>query len=265
MKKININGAQLAYRESGSGAPLIFLHAFPLNQTMWDDQVTFFSPKYRVITFDWRGFGESSLGPAPSTMTVFAQDLTALLDELRIDRAAICGLSMGGYAAFSFLRNHPDRISALILSDTRATADNEEGKRGRYEMAELARSEGSSAIVELMIPRLIGATSLQNDPQIAERVKAMIESSQAEGIAQALSGMAERLDSTDLLSQIKCPTLIIVGNEDKLTPPSEAEKMSQAISGSTLEVIVNAGHLPNIEQPEIFSRAILNFLKEKTD
>lgn len=262
MKKAAVNGIEIAYRDEGDGNPIVFLHAFPLNQTMWDGQVKAFCENHRVITFDWRGFGKSTLGTESTTMNLFADDLACLLDALGVDLATICGLSMGGYAALAFYRKYADRVSALILADTRANRDTEEGKRARYEMAELARKSGPSALVEIMIPRLIGATTLQNNPRVAKRVQNMIESNSAEGIAQALLGMAERDDSTDLLAQINCPTLVIAGSEDKLTPPSEAEKMSEAICNANFEVISGAGHLPNIEQPGDFNRVITQFLNE---
>jgi 3-oxoadipate enol-lactonase len=254
-----ING--ITYRDEGAGRPIVFLHAFPLNQTMWDEQVASLAPNYRVITFDWRGFGESLLGNGISTMEDCADDLAGLLNRLSIEHAIICGLSMGGYASFAFHRKYSERISALILADTRATPDNEEGKRGRYEMAELARNKGAIALVDKMLPRLLGETTQRNKPAVVERVKAMIESGQPEGIAQALLAMAGRPDSTVMLPQIGCPALIIVGNEDKLTPPSESEKMCQAIPDSTLAIIDDAGHLPNIEQPESFNGVISQFLR----
>jgi pimeloyl-ACP methyl ester carboxylesterase len=260
MNKIEVNGAELAYRDVGTGKPIVFLHAFPLNQTMWDDQVTDLSTHRRVITFDWRGFGNSTLGDGISTMDTFADDLAGLLNELAIDQAVVCGLSMGGYAAFAFYRKYSGKVAALILADTKPQADTEEGKRGRYEMAELARSKGSSALVETMIPRLIGENTLRSNPQVYERLKKMIESAQPDGIAQALIAMAGRNDSTDLLTGISCRSLIIVGKEDKLTPPGDAEKMHRAIRGSSIEIIQNAGHLPNIEQKESFNQAVSIFL-----
>jgi pimeloyl-ACP methyl ester carboxylesterase len=260
MKKVRIHGAELAYRDEGSGKPIVFLHAFPLNQTMWDDQVSALASDYRVISCDWRGFGQSTLGDGISSLETFADDVAGLLRELSLSKAVICGLSMGGYGAFAFYRKYSQMVTALILADTKAGADTEEGKKGRSEMAELARSKGPSALVEIMTPRLLGESTLKNDPNAVKRVKTMIESAQAEGIAQALTAMADRPDSTELLSQINRPTLIIVGKEDKLTPPSEAEKMNQAIAGSALELVQNCGHLPNIERPESFNRAVRGFL-----
>ncbi len=262
MKRVTVNGVEMACRDEGSGNPLVFLHAFPLNQTMWDDQVTALRTDHRVITFDWRGFGESALGAETTSMSLFADDLAGLLNELGIERTTICGLSMGGYVAFAFYRKFTDRVSALILSDTRANTDTDEGKRARYEMAELVRKSGPSALVESMTTRLIGSTTFENSQRVVERLQRIIESNSAEGIAQALIGMAERDNSSDLLGRINFPTMVIVGSEDKLTPPSEVERMSNAIGNAKFKVIPGAGHLPNIEQPAEFNRAITKFLNE---
>ena len=261
MNKVKVNDVELAFRDEGKGSPVVFLHAFPLNQSMWDEQLAEFSGTHRIITFDWRGFGDSSLGVSDSTMPQFADDLAGLLDRLGIGSATICGLSMGGYAAFAFCRKYPARVNALILCDTRAVTDTEEGKRARFETADLARSQGASAIAELMIPKLLGETTLNTRPQIAERVRTMIETANPEGIARALIGMAGRDDSTDLLAKINCPTLVVVGEEDTLTSPSESEKMSAAIRGSQLAVISKAGHLANLESATDFNRIVGDFLK----
>lgn len=262
MNNLRINNVELAYRDESTGEPIVFLHAFPLNQTMWDNQVAEFQSTNRIITFDWRGFGDSSVGSENHGLTGFADDLASLLDELKIQRATICGLSMGGYSAFAFYRKYANRVKALILCDTRATADTDEGKKSRYEMAELARQRGASALVETMIPKLLGESTLKTKPEIVAKVKKMIEGAHPEGIAQALIGMAQRADSTDLLAGITCPTLIVVGKEDKLTPPSDAEKMNQSIAFSHLQIIENAGHLPNLEEPDSFNQALGNFLKQ---
>ena len=266
MKKLRINSngpsPELACRDEGAGLPIIFLHAFPLSQRMWDEQITAFSLANRVITFDWRGFGESELCGDSFLMETFADDLAGLMDGLKIDRAVVCGLSMGGYAAFAFYRTYADRVAALILSDTRAGTDTEEGKRGRYEMADKALQTGSSAIAEIVISKLLGPLTLQHKPQVIATVKAVIAANRPEAIAAAQRGMAERQDSTDLLSKISCPTLIIVGSDDALTPPSEAEKMHNQIPGSTFVIINQAGHLPNLEQPEEFNRVVADFLKQ---
>jgi len=260
MKTASINGVEIRYRDEGTGRPLVFLHAFPLSQKMWNDQVAAFAPSFRVITFDWRGFGESSLPEGSSEMASFADDLIGLLDLLEIDRAVICGLSMGGYAAFSFLSNHANRVKALILADTRATADTEEGRNNRLTMAALVREKGPTAIVEQMTGRLLGAKTIKGNPEAVARVRSMIEANQSEGIARALLGMAARPDSTPLLATIACPTLIVVGEDDVLTPPADAKAMSAGIAGAELEIISNVGHLPNIESPSEFNRILQGFL-----
>lgn len=264
MKKISINSGtesiELAYRDEGEGTTVIFLHAFPLSQRMWDSQIKALSASHRVLTFDWRGFGESNLGAGNSSMETFADDLAELLKALEIEQVVLCGLSMGGYAALAFYRKYSAKVSGLILADTKAGADTEEARRSRYEMAEQARQKGSSAIAELMIPKLLGLSTQQNNAQIAEEVKAIIANNAAEAIAAAQEGMAQRKDSNDLLAEISCPTLIIAGSEDTLTPPSEAETMGSRIRSAEVKIIDKAGHLSNLEQPEIFNQLVLKFL-----
>jgi pimeloyl-ACP methyl ester carboxylesterase len=271
MNKAVIHDVELAYRDLGNGnktgAPVVFLHAFPLNQTMWDDQVKYLSPGRRVITFDWRGFGGSSLGAEPTTMGRFADDLAGLLRRLEVERAVVCGLSMGGYAAFAFYKKYASMVAALILADTRAGVDTEAGKQNRHATAALARKSGPGALVDVMTPKLLGPAALRDDSPIvgrrpAERVREMIESNSAEGVAQASLAMAARDDSTDLLGEIRCPSLVIVGAEDGLTPPGEAEKMSRGIPRAGLRIIPDAGHLSNLERPDDFNVAIAEFIAE---
>ncbi len=261
LERKRINGVEINYRDEGAGKPIVFLHAFPLNQCMWDEQVAYFSAHHRVVTFDWRGFGNSELGSDSLTLETFADDLASLLNELTIEQAIICGLSMGGYAAFSFYRKYAPRVAALILADTRPGTDTEEGKKARIEMAALVRQLGPTALLEKLIPRLLGPTTRQTKPEVVARVQKMIAENQTEGIARALLCMAERPDSTRLLSQIESPTLIIAGSEDELTPPAEAEEMRDGIPHASLEVIYQAGHLSNLEQPDAFNKAVANFLE----
>ncbi len=259
--KIQANNTEIAYRDRGEGKAIIFLHAFPLSQIMWDDQIDQLSTSHRVITFDWRGFGDSRLGDGIASLDLFADDLAALMDGLSIQKATICGLSMGGYAALAFFRRHGHRIEKLILADTRATTDTEEGRRGRFETAEAVRLHGVEVIIETMLPRLVGETSLKNRHDVCDKVRSMIKSADPETVAQALIAMAGRSDSSELLAEIKIPTLIIVGSEDKLTPPVEAEFIRQGIPNSQMCIINGAGHLPNMESPADFNLAIANFLK----
>ena len=263
----------LTWRDSGKvghAEPLVFLHAFPLDQSMWDPQFDFFSRSRRVITLDWPGLGQSSLSElaAPGAgLEPYAQRLLRLLDHLEIERAGICGLSMGGYAALALFRLAPDRVGSLILCDTRATADPAEVKQGRYETVERLGRLGVEAIeglVKTMTPRLLGETTLTGSPYLVGKIEKMIRQNGPAGIARALTALAERPDSSDLLAAIgnreNGRTLLVVGNEDMLTPPSEMELLSKAISGSTFVIIEGAGHLPNLEQSRLFNKALGEFL-----
>jgi 3-oxoadipate enol-lactonase len=260
MKKIKVNDVELAYRDEGSGHPIVFLHAFPVTQRMWDGQLAALAPAYRVITFDWRGFGESALGERAASMDIFADDLAGLMGALQIERAAVCGLSMGGYAALAFYRKYAARVAALILADTRAGADAEEAKRARYEISDQVLREGLSKLPDQLLPKLLAPDTPTLQPQVAEQVRAMIVNNQAEGVVRAQAAMAERTDSAPLFDKINCPTLVIVGEKDTLTPPSEAEKMRVGIPGAQLKIIPAAGHLSNLERPDAFNQTLSEFL-----
>jgi 3-oxoadipate enol-lactonase len=259
---INVNAVEVAYTDRGIGVPVIFLHAFPLNRDMWTQQIASLldEHRFRLVAPDWRGFGESKLTEAVSTMNTFAADLATLMDALGMPRAILCSLSMGGYAAFAFLRAYPQRVAGLILADTKPTADDEAGKANREQVALLAESQGTDAIADLQIPKLLSEYTRQHHPEIESRVRRMIASATPRGIAAAARGMALRQDSTDLLSSINFPTLVLVGEHDALTPPSIAQAYAQHIPDSQFAVIPHAGHLSNLEQPEIFLTHVRTFL-----
>jgi 3-oxoadipate enol-lactonase len=268
MSLIRIKNVDLSVRNYGAPTadghvPVVFLHAFPLDQTMWDDQVAGLRSEYRLITFDWRGFGESASGPETPSIDVFADDLAGLLDHLKIRRAVVCGLSMGGYAAFAFHRRYKERIAALVLSNTRAGADSPDGRQSRLEMANLVRKSGTEAIADSMLFRLLGSSTRSARPSLVERVRRTILRNRPEGVAQALLAMAGRPDSTDMLGLVECPVLVIAGTEDAIITADEMEAMSSLIPSAEFCRIEAAGHLSNIEQPAIFNRAVTSFL-EKT-
>ena len=258
--KTAINGIAIDYHDEGSGLPVVLIHAFPLNQTMWDEQVAALRHRCRTITLDLRGFGLSDAPPGAYQMEQMAADVRALLSFLSIERAVITGLSMGGYTALAFYRNYPDAVRALVLADTRASADTHEARSRRIKSAEKAEREGSAAIALEVAPALLGKTTQQTDSAIVERVLEMIRANSAQGIAGAQRGMAQRRDSTYILPGIDVPVLIIVGDEDELTPPSEAENLRSGIPHSRLQIIENAGHLSNLEQPEQFNAALVEFI-----
>jgi 3-oxoadipate enol-lactonase len=255
-----IGGVELAWEEAGQGLPVLLLHAFPLNRGMWEPQRESLAGRYRVITPDFRGHGESEIPPEDSTMERLAEDVRGLLDALGLERVVLSGLSMGGYVAFAFYRRYPERVLALILADTRASADSEEGRRGRAELAAVAEKEGSPAVAEHMLPKLLATSTHEQQPQVVAAVRAMIHTTRPAGIARALRGMAARPDSQDLLAKIQCPTLVVVGGEDTLTPPADSETLAKAVPGARLELIPGAGHLSNLEQPARFNDLLHDFL-----
>jgi pimeloyl-ACP methyl ester carboxylesterase len=259
--KALVNGIALAYEDRGNGLPVVFLHAFPLNRTMWAEQQAAFSPLYRVITVDLRGHGESDAPLWLYTLDQAADDVRGLLDHLGISRAVLVGLSMGGYILFAFYRRYAERVKGMVLADTRAQADTAEGKEGRFQMAQTAYQKGAGAVADIMIPKLLSPATLQARPDLVRTVRAMIEGNQISGIAGDLMAMAERPDSTPLLRQIACPTQIIVGEQDLATPPSDATLLAEGIGGARLAVIPRAGHLANLEQPGAFNGIVGSFLE----
>ncbi len=261
--KRSFGGVELAWEDAGQGAPVVLLHAFPLNRKMWAPQVRALAGGYRVITPDFRGHGESDAAAEDSTMERLAEDVRGVLDALGVQRVTLGGLSMGGYVAFAFYRRWPERVAALVLADTRASADTEEGRKARFETAGIAEREGSIAIAERMLPKLLAPTTHERHPEIVAAVREMILEASPGGIAGALRGMAARRASLDLLPQIKCPTLIVVGEQDVLTPPADSEAMAKEILNSRLVKIPDAGHLSNLEQPERFNQALLEFLQAR--
>ena len=260
--KAVIQGTTVGYTDQGNGTPLIFIHAFPLSKEMWQPQVDALKDTYRVITIDLGGHGESDIVLWHDSLDDFAKQVIQLLDHLKIVQAVFVGLSMGGYTLFSIYRQYADRVKAIVLADTRAQADSEEGKAGRQSMAEVAFKDGASAIADMMLPKLLAPSTLEQRPEIAEQIRKMILETSTAGIVVDLVAMAARPDSTDLLSSITCPTLVIVGEDDQATPVAESEYLAQRISGATLVTIPQAGHLSNIEQPATFNQALQSFLQK---
>ncbi|HJQ70372.1 MAG TPA: alpha/beta hydrolase [Blastocatellia bacterium] len=258
--RIEIDGTNIDYNDAGAGLPVVFIHAFPLNQTMWDEQVAALRSGFRPVTIDLRGFGKSDAPGGAYTVDRMAADVRAVMSALSIERAVIAGCSMGGYVALAFYRNYPGAVRGLLLSDTRASADTEEARERREKSAEKAEREGARAIADDMTPLLLGDTSLAARPEVVERVRRMAESSSPEGIAAAQRGMAARPDSVYMLAGIDRPSLILVGSEDKITGLAEAEALRDGIPRSRLRVIEAAGHLPNLERPAEFNKALTDFL-----
>jgi 3-oxoadipate enol-lactonase len=260
LQRLMVHGVNLAVEVLGEGPPVLFVHGYPLDRTMWRAQLDGLTG-FRRIAPDLRGMGQSDAPDLGYGMNIYAADLAALLDALGIEEVILCGLSMGGYIIFELLRTWKARVRGLVLMDTRAEADSPDARRARDTAASLAREGGAAAIAETMLPRLLAPDTLTSQAEVVERVRAMITNTPVAGIVGALAAMRERPSSESLLPTLgDIPTLVMVGESDTLTPPDQARAMAQAIPGARLEVIAGAGHLPPVEQPEEVTRRLREFL-----
>jgi pimeloyl-ACP methyl ester carboxylesterase len=259
--RATVGGRTMRYLDAGSGWPVVLIHAFPLNADMWRPQLERVPEGWRFIAPDMRGFGPDAAGDSGRvTLDDMAADVAALLDSLGIDPAVIGGLSMGGYITLAMFRRAPERFSGMILADTKAQADTPEALEGRRRMIALAREEGPGGVAEFMLPRLLGSTSLERRRDLAARVRTTIGSGCTQGIISAIEAIMARPDSTPDLARISCPTLVIVGEEDGLTPVADAVALQNQISRSRLVILPQAGHLSNLEVPDGFALAVSDFL-----
>jgi pimeloyl-ACP methyl ester carboxylesterase len=244
-----------------SAGTLVLIHAFPLNARMWEPQLALADEGWRVIAPHFRGLDGGEEDPDTTSIDSYVGDIIDLLDALHVKEAVIGGLSLGGYVTFALFRHAPSYFRGMILADTRPQADTPEGTEGRKRMLDLLRSRGVSAIADDMLPKLLGETTRRTRPEVVERVRSLVLSSSERGVAGAITALMTRQDSTPLLSSIRCPTLIVVGEEDTLTPPQLSQDMHRAIAGSELVVVPAAGHLPSLERPDVFNAALARFLR----
>ncbi|MFN2397955.1 MAG: alpha/beta fold hydrolase [Gemmatimonadaceae bacterium] len=262
--KVRTGTLDIGYDERGDAESpaVVFLHGFPHNRKLWAPQLGALatSAGCRCLAPDLRGFGESSVEP-PYSMDQYADDLASFLDAVGADRTVVIGLSMGGYIAFAFWRRHRSRVRALVLADTRAGADQEDGKLRRLEMIEMARSRGSEAVADAMLTGMTGKTTRERQPGLLISVRAMLASAPVAGVVGALEAMITRPDSTPTLATIDVPVLVVVGEEDTLTPPKESQLLKNKIHDSRLELIPGAGHVSNIERPSAFNFVVNDFLR----
>jgi pimeloyl-ACP methyl ester carboxylesterase len=260
----NLDNIQIAYDDKGSGSPVVLIHGFPFNRSLWNEQTAALSESHRVITPDLRGFGESESSSGTVTMSRMAEDIARLMDALEIENATLGGLSMGGYVVLAFYKLFPTRVRGLVLADTRPQADTEEAKQGRAQQAERALTEGMATIADAMLPKLLTPETVAKRPSVVKRIRDMMMSTKSEGAAAALLGMAAREDQTQLLATIGVPTLIMVGRDDAITPVQDSQKMHERIAGSRLVILENAGHVSNIERAERFNEELRSFLDART-
>jgi pimeloyl-ACP methyl ester carboxylesterase len=252
----------MSYRELGEGPgdPVFLLHAFPLNGRMFEPQLEVLSEERRVVAPDYPGFGRTPRTPAQPDVRYYAEGVRRLLDRLGIERVVLGGVSMGGYVAFGCLRLFPERVSGLILSNTRPEPDSEEMRENRKNMARRVAEEGVEVLIELQMERLLARDTLENDEAVVEKVRAMIFESSPNGVVAALGAMRDRPDSTPLLESIEVPTLVIGGEEDGISSPEVMGAMAEKIPNSRHVTLARAGHLSNLETPEGFNAALKEFL-----
>lgn len=265
-RSLEIGGRRMMWLEAGAGWPVVLLHAFPLTADMWRPQLEAVPQGWRFIAPHLRGFGpptDSSVpasGGGETTMADYAADVLSLMDGLELGDAVIGGLSMGGYVAFAMFRQDASRFTGMFLADTRAPADTPQAREGRVRLREVLANHGPRGVADELLPKLLGAAARREGTEVVRQTRAMIESAAPAAIDAAIGALMGRPDSTPDLSRISCATLVVVGEEDQITPVADAEVMQRAIQRSTLSVIAGAGHLSNLEQPAAFSRALGDFL-----
>jgi pimeloyl-ACP methyl ester carboxylesterase len=261
LQEIEAGGMRLNYQDVGAGpTTVVLLHGFPFNSDLWRPQIPALAERHRVIAPDLRGFGASQLSAEPYTIARLADDVAELLDALGLGRAVIGGLSMGGYVAFEFFQRHRRRAAALVFADTRPDPDSPEAQADRARMAELARSRGSRAVVDELLPKLLSPWTRAQKPEVERVLREMMGAANPEAIAAALMAMAARADSRPLLPQIQVPTLVVGGTQDSLTPAEQLLEWGRQIPGARVELIEAAGHVSNLERPEAFNALLLDFL-----
>ena len=255
-------GEMMSYRElgDGPGEPLVLLHAFPLNGRMFEPQMEAFSEGRRVVAPDYPGFGRSPRTPAQPDIRYYAEGVLGLLNRLGLERVVLGGVSMGGYVAFGCMRLFPERVSGLILADTRPDADSEETRENRKNMARRVADEGVEVLIELQMRRLLARDTLEKNEEVVEEVRDMILESSPGGVVAALGALRERPDSTPLLEELEVPTLVIGGEEDGISSPEVMGAMAEKIPDSRHVTLPRAGHLSNLEAPEGFNAALKEFL-----
>ena len=264
MPHVFMRATKVGYNDTGGdGIPVVLIHAVPLNSQMWAGQIDALSSKHRFVTVDLGGFGTSDAPEDESgyTMGEFADQINAVIDEIGAAKVVLVGLSMGGYVAFEFWRRYRDKVAGLVLADTRAEADPPEGKEKRSAQQKQVREQGTEGLIEALTGALLGEKTRTSNPEVVDSTKKAMANPPA-GFVGALEAMKNRIDSTVDLAGIDVPTLIIVGENDGVTPPDAARKIHEHIGDSQLVVIPEVGHLSNLEAPDEFNSALESFLAQ---
>lgn len=249
------------YDEGPVNAPaVIFIHGFPFNKSMWSKQTEALKENVRVIAYDVRGHGDSHSGTEDFSIELFVQDLISLLDELEIDKAILCGLSMGGYIALNAVENYPDRFRALVLCDSNCVADSPEAREKRMKAIESIKENGVKKYVDDSIEHFLAAENYTAKPRLVSEIRSMMVNTEQQTLEKTLQALSNRKETCSKLSEIRIPVLIIVGKEDAITPPEAAKFIHEKIVGSVLSILPHAGHLSNLEKPEQFNDILKKFI-----
>jgi len=261
-RTVNVNNLGISYTDENTSMAqsIIFIHGFPLNKSMWENQAKNLKETHRVITYDIRGHGNTNNGGEKYSIELFVNDLIGLMDALNIEKTILCGLSMGGYIALKAITEYPNRFKAVILCDTNCTADSPETIANRKRNVEIIETGTVGKYADESLKKFFTANSLTENKTIAELVRDMIIETSKSSICKTLLALAEREETCSKLIGIKVPALILVGREDQVTPPDAAKLMHESIKSSTLHIIEHAGHLSNLEQPVEFNDQLKKFL-----
>jgi 3-oxoadipate enol-lactonase len=266
MPHLDFNGHKVAYEDhGGEGTPVLLVHGFPFDAEMWGPQVEALGDKFRFVTVDLLGFGESDAPQDRSAYSIeaYADQVKAVVDALGVGKVVLVGLSMGGYVVLAFMRKYRDFAAGIVLADTRAEADPPEGIDKRTAQQKQVAERGTTELIDALVGAFLSQSTVEKKKDVVERVKSLMDNP-AYGYIGALEAMKNRLDSTDGLVEIKAPSLIVVGESDALTPPELSRKMHEHIGGSRLVVLPEAGHMSNLESPEAFNGALAEFLGRVT-
>ncbi len=262
---IHANHIDLAYDEAGAGPPVLFVHGYPLSRRMWRPQLDGLGGVCRLLAVDLRGHGDSQATPPPYTVDLLADDLNAFLDALGINHPVIInGLSMGGYVTLAFYRKYTARVARLILTSTRAGPDSPEARTKRNQSINVIETDGVAPIVDNMAVQLLAPVN-RTQPALLQEVRTIMLQTSPQGAMGDLAAMRDRPDATPTLSEVHCPVLVVHGKDDQVVPPEEARKMFQGLQTTSpeaeLQLVENAGHLPNLEQPDAYNAILRSFLR----
>jgi len=260
---IQLNQQTINSEEVGptDAIPVLFLHGFPFDLHMWDEQLKVVGEEFRAIAYDIPGHGKSSVGDGVFSIDGHVDDLLALLVQLNINKPVLVGLSMGGYIALRAMERHPEKFRGLVLCDTKSEADNNEAKLARYRSIQSLKADGHKVFAKDFLKKVFTTDTFDKRPDVVEKIHETILNTPPINMERTLMALSARTDSTPSLFNIKIPSLILVGEKDEITPPLHAQLMHEKITGSLLEVIPNAGHLSNLENPEFFNEKLMGFLR----